>query len=638
MQRSFPTFDRHLDSIADRVARALAPAPPPRPLEAFVATLRPGEGRNREEAKRKLNPRAHAAQWYVTRAFDSNRYRTILTIGPSGDGKSLCTINAPIMHALFERQIDLVYSGPTRQLLNKLYRTKLRRMIVSSGYGSMLPREGPGSAGGVADDIRFANGTTLFPIGGGGKGESAQAGVHAPLAFYEEYDDMDAHEIELVAQRTSAHGLDSMHVKTTTIKRDQGSRTIEEFWHTTRCRIQFACIRCDAWQIFRWERVKAADWMKSKVAVETVAIECEHCHAMLTAAEHRLCLDRHRLVSVTKEGEISLELPDVDSFGLWWSSLDSPRKGLEYLADKYSKALVKRELGFNHEAMRQFWRDELAAPYEDEDLGQRAAITDELISTVAAAATYRRGEIPPEAQVLGIGQDCQLRSHYWIAVAFAWDRELHLARWWIVDWGEISVCGAADLPTVTQRHAALDQVDALLERGYPVKGTDRMMVGTFGGCDTAYYPREVRPWIARHRRRWMSMRGCGADQFGSMRGETRRGTIVQSVKDAIVIYEQPDAPDRLQGFAERDQLNDAIETGLQGGTGWVPQDCDNRLAFHLRGIRRGGPDDKDPWVEVHRRHDWRDGLVYDLARAYQFFNHPPPAPRATGILGSLIRR
>jgi hypothetical protein len=82
----------------------------------------------------------------VIRAFDAGRYRIFITVGPAQDGKSLVTVNVPIAYVLIELQQHVVYAGPDRALLNKLWRQKLRRLIRASGYGHLLPKDGPGSA------------------------------------------------------------------------------------------------------------------------------------------------------------------------------------------------------------------------------------------------------------------------------------------------------------------------------------------------------------------------------------------------------------------------------------------------------------------------------------------------------------
>jgi hypothetical protein len=214
-----------------------------------------------------------------------------------------------------------------------------------------------------------------------------------------------------------------------------------------------------------------------------------------------------------------------------------------------------------------------------------------------------------------MAQDCQLRSHYFLPVAFRWIPEGQRLQWWIVDWGELSVCGAADQPTVEQRHQVLDQVDALAAAGYPVRGGNgASRPALLGGVDTAFYPER----FGRGSRQSAAAAGCRCAAAAPINSERwaraaarQRG---RAVKGALIVYEQDDAPDRLQGFADaprstmRSRRRCRMATGISRSTRIIasPTTCAASSATSRA---------RAALAPVHKRHDFRDCLVYALARA-----------------------
>jgi phage terminase large subunit GpA-like protein len=207
----------------------------------------------------------------------------------------------------------------------------------------------------------------MFIIGAGAQNEAAQSAASAQKSFIEERDSVREHWIELIRKRTAGQGLDSWDVETSTIKKDRGSMTLADLDESTRCAVQYACPKCGEFQLLGWAQMRG-EWDNPKGARATVRYECALCKSMHTPDEHLAMLRRHRQVSVALDGTVRLELPDVDAYGMRWSSFDSPRKGLLYLATEYARAWVKREKHFNHQAMKQFYRDEASLPYLEEEI------------------------------------------------------------------------------------------------------------------------------------------------------------------------------------------------------------------------------------------------------------------------------
>ena len=619
-----------LTNVAGIVSRVIAPAPDPRSILEFAKTIKVPDERGGDRPPLPYCYWEHPPHMAFLQAFASGKYMTFTVLGPVQDGKTLVTLVVGILYCLIELRQSVVFGTTDNNLLSKTWSGKIRQCFIDSGYAHLLADGGLGTGKIPADgDIQIKTGAHIYFIGAGGTNQSAQASVTVRFVFKDEMDGIKPFMSQLMDSRTEAFDMDGRITGTSTVKKARGSVTLAKLAESTRCRVQYACPFCSCFQTWTWEQI-TSDYTSDDSATQEARINCRECHAALTEADRRRMIrNGWREVSELPDGTYTTEITRSMSYGMRWWAAESPRKSLQKICFLYRRALIAREKHNDHSDMRKFFHDILTLPYEDDADDMGTELDAGLLGQIAARSTYRKGEIPIEAKVVCVAQDCQLRSHFWIAVAF-WkvDDAIHFA---IIDWGQIAVCGDSETPEPHQRAAVLDQVAAIARKGWMVQGRGGYMPATYCAVDIGFKPGEIRPWVADHRREWLSIRGAGMDLVVKMKG-TKAGSKVVDIGGALEVRESEGFADRMTGWIDVTALGDDVATAWRSGLGHLPQDIDPKLESSLLGTRR----EPEGWVQVHRRHDYWDGLLYALARAHQFFVAPTRPPRQIGQVGSAL--
>lgn len=557
---------------------------------------------------------------HVTQQLDNPYWDSFALVGAVQTGKSLVSILVPMLRQLIHHRRAVVYAQPSQQKLHEAWTGKVMPAIEGAGLGGWLPTEGQGARGGQTprfvvfrDPVSRARAGMLYLIHGGGANEGAQASVSAPTVLVDEVDSFKgAHRVALIGKRADSFGRQARRVYTSTVKADgepgaeDGSVILGMYQDSTRSRLHYPCAHCRAWITLDWE-MATYDPADEATAAETIKLTCPSCAATITDDQRQEMLRQsvlvHHTQTVAPNGTIIGAIPRTHRFGLLWTALDSTLRDLPTLAIEHWRAtqsLARGDCG----AMRSFVRDQLCRPYTQDD-SDRPDLVESMLLDVASRATYQRGQVPAEAEGLVFVVDVQLRRHYWLVLAYADD------QWWIVDWGRDSICGDMEQPTDEQRAEGLERLDAIARSGYPTATGGRMSVN-LAGIDTGYMPDLIRPWVARHRNRWISVRGIGSEMAGRMKSSPY-GTSLRKDEGWFDLRQQDDATDRRQLFVDADPCLDRIAQQWRNGIGHLPTDADNELIRHLTGMRPG--DGKQRWVPRGARHDFLDDLIYGTCLA-----------------------
>jgi len=670
-----------LDQLADAALRVLAPPPRPRSLLAFARSLRLPDGPQAGEA---YEPTSHPAGLEILRAFAAGGFEQMVTLGPVQDGKTWATIIVPLLYTLAELRQAAVYGLPDRALAGKVWRSKLRPTIEACGLGHLLPTSGPGSDGGAPEDVLFTTGARLFMLGAGARNEAGQAAVTAPFVAVDERDSIRPRWVELLNARADAFDIAARRVSTSTIKHDAGGSTTWSLYAmSTSGRLWFRCPRCRAeahasggWQAFEWDRVEY-DPTDDRTAAATVRLVCAHvAEHRLTDDERRAALLDWRLVargqSVAPDGGLVGELPPTSVWGLRWTALDSPLKSLPTLAVRHRQACQQRDAEGNHEALRQFYRDQLAAPYRDDLEGQEGTATltpaylqaranvhgwaDLVADKPDDGALWSRYMAPlPDTATCAVATiDVQSNRCYWLLTAADADLRTYDAAW------GYEHATADRLPTSTgELHAILDRIADLLpslvarDGAAPGEPAARPPVPIVGlGVDVGYRQPELVAWLA-GRPSWVPIAGAGEDVAGKLRsvvaqapGAERRDGDMLGVLYRRALEGARLAPRQQLHLVDVDRVKEQavgqyLRPAGSAGAAHLPRGlkASDAIILHLTGEQLVESDKtgRRVWRVVRKRHDYLDLRTYNLALLRLHLRNATLAPmpvRARRVVGS----
>lgn len=641
-----------LDYLVDAFALTVAPAPRPRPLLAFASSLRmPDEGGGDPEAAPREpqlhDPRSHPAQYEFYKAFAKGGFLDFVVLGPVQDGKTWAIEIVPTLWNLVELRRHVVYGCPDRPFCGKMWRSKFLPTIHASGLGHLLPETGPGSDGGVPDDMLFGTGARFFMLGAGAKNEAGQAGVTAPTVVIGERSSIRPRWVELLFGRKESYGAAGRGVSTSTLKHDGDGEdsTVTAYNDSTGGRLQFRCPKCSHWQSWEWDRVEA-DWTSDETAMATVRLHCANspCRHGLTEYERMSSLRDWRLVmkgqSVGADGVVVGIPPASQVWGLRWTALDSPLKDLRVLAVKYRQAVVVRDVYGEHGKLQQFTRDMLVRQYRGHEEGHEAtrAITREYLASRSAAFGWAEtfpdrddgaesndrilfsrhiADLPTDDDGKQLGEfaslevDVQDNRCYW-SIELA-DGDL---RTWDVAWGYEYGSREHDPMSKGELHAVLDRIRDIAP-GYVGK-----LPIVLKGIDVGFRQDEIVDWL-RSNPSWQPVAGAGDEVAGKLRAANASGDL-----PGVIYRHKPEGwrlPGRKLYTIEvnrvREQAQNAfmrpagspgaahLPKGLKSHDTYIKHLCGERLVEHPKTGRR-------TWQQTpgQRRHDYLDLRVYHHAR------------------------
>lgn len=635
-----------------------------------------------------LNPDSEAALSIILDALDGKildyqgrPFRDILDVSATQTGKSLRSILLPVLRRVVFLRASAVYCLPTMDLLNKVWIDKLKPAIIGAGFGPYIPEKGPGSRGGRPTSLVFVDpvtrerlGSIIFIAGGSGKKrEGGQAAVTAGLTLLDEADEYeDAHRVALIEQRAAAFGKDAIKIKSTTIKKDQGSVANALLADSTNSHLEFGCPYCGRYQVLDWANVRY-DGTDDGTAEETARIACVHCGVLLDEKDRHKMLTVYRLVHagqhVNELGEVVGMVPRVSTFGLRTTKLDFHiGYGLPELCKEHRKARLLADSIGDHGLMRSFFRDRLALPYLDDlaDLTSRKKIDRVLLANISlnskygpirhdkeetAYSRYWAGSLPNGLEWLTVGCDVQQDRLYWLVMGC--DRE---ARTYDLAWGTENACEFGRPANKPELFTALDRMDAITAAGPLGDGWGLPIF--YPAIDVGHRQDDIIEWRATHQK-WLPIKGVGDEQADRMSGGTMKGEKINEGKDDLagVVQFRRQVGNWVLGFIEVDTMREQAQSsflrppgepgaahlpkGLKTADSYVRHLCSRVLVIDPETGKRSWS--ADPKLGGQFRRDYLDCRTYGYAmmrlrleRLRRESLPKPNAPRPVGPVGKMF--
>ncbi len=564
---------------------------------------------------------SHPAQREFIREIEKRRYKEYVLMGPVQDGKTLVVLFV-MLWTIVELRRPLMYGLPDMQLAGKVWRQKIRPAIESTGFDWILPEKGRGSEGGTVEDILFATGVVMNFLGAGGRNEAAQACVTSWLSLIDEMDAIAARMLPLLLKRNES-ALDGVTILTSTIKDDFNSNLVNYYEDSTRAVMQHPCPYCGKYHVLEWANVLYDD-TDDITARETARLRCPSCEKEYDDDLRIDCamdaVQVHAGQSVRDDGTVTGPLPRSARYGLRWTALDSPRRNLGLLCVQHRKAQVAIDKEGDHEAMRQFWRDQLVLQYtEDEEI---LLVREMELAARSKMAALKKGVAPDpgEADILVASVDVQLRRLYVTVMAYSSKDN----RWWVVDYWLDSICGAGAEPTKKQTRAALNRVQERINEGYTRVSGEHMAVQR-AGVDTAYAENrdEVIKWL-HGRIGWHALRGRSAKQMGDTKqGDGGLGVCKERLDGYVAVYRQMKSKPRWNQYVLNvDNLKTLVMRGLrsdvdESGAGQIPhgEAADGEFIRQVTAERREEGTNGPKWNPIRKENHYLDTTGYCIALA-----------------------
>ena len=607
-------------AFATRVSKIAAVPAPPKSYYDFARTMRLPDG---PMAGQLWDPRSEPAQRIFLEACDSGKYTHFVVVAPSQRGKTLKGILMPTLRALIEERQSVAFIMPTLDKLNQNYQGKIKPMIEGSGYGSWLPKSGPGSQGGRPSAIVIREpetgvraGLLYFMATGKGSSETGTAAVSTKYVDLDEGDDVESYgDIQLVFKRIDSFGLAGRCFVASTVN-DRGEREdhpiLQAYADTTKTRIGHKCPHCDVIQVLSFEQLTES------------GIACSGCGVVWSEIDRHLALNN----AVAVHDGVVGSTPDNLKFGLLTTGLDyhmAVIPGIYANMVQAKQAEVKGDLSlmrlFCHKVKCEKYVEPIAA----------GEISHKWIATMSMGSDYSKGTVPAWALFLTMAVDVQEDRHYWGCIAHGPDD-----RWAYVDWGYIMLApeGPTGDPlrphTPQDRRRVNDDIRDMADRGWLIEGGSRRMSPVQRCIDIGYLPDELVAWI-QGEPAWKAVRGVGADEAkkSTYQGReiplhndlTRTGKVRATIPEgwSIVRY-------HIDGHIYRRAAHASLlRKPDQPASGMVPRNVKSNdyLALHLSarvwveaeekvGQKAGKP---AYWRENRRREDLLDVLIYALAMA-----------------------
>jgi phage terminase large subunit GpA-like protein len=298
---------------------------------------------------------------------DTLLWNRIAATGPSQTGKSLTCLVIPTLYHLFETKENVIFGVPTMDMAGDKWRQDLLPAIEASRYRDLLPTSGAGSKGGTVEAIQFKHGPTLRIMSGGGN-DKKRAGYTARVLAITEVDGMDepgaasreADKITQMEARTLSYGERKRVYLECTISIKEG-RINQEVTRGTATRLFLPCPKCgemvhptrealNGWQ-------DAADEMEAKA---NAAVFCPSCGEAWSEAErhaaNRLAVPVHRGQEIDRRGVITGDLPQTNTLGFRWDSINNMLLTMGYVgAQEWKAKRAENEANAEKELRQFFW-------------------------------------------------------------------------------------------------------------------------------------------------------------------------------------------------------------------------------------------------------------------------------------------
>lgn len=357
--------------------------------------------------------------WYD--AIGSGLFNRFIATGPSQSGKTLNCFVEPIVYHLFERRENVIAFAPDDAICEQKWLIDILPIIQESQYARFLPKRGGGAQGGFDRLIKFANGTYIIWMIGGG-GDKNKSAATARVAVGTEVNGMrtgaatslESGPLEQIEARLRSHGPRAIMYMECTVDTEDGP-----IWtglkSGTDSRIALKCPHCPEW--VTPEREDFAGWETAQNELEAEQkgrFYCPQCGTGWSPLQRREANVAAKLVHrgqvIAQDGTISGSVPQTRTFSMRWSAVNNLFAEESQIGLEEWKAARKADRESAERERCQFvWTIPVA------DTSTVFEISETLVASRLTGLP--RYMLPADTQSLVCKIDVHARWHYWAVMA-----------------------------------------------------------------------------------------------------------------------------------------------------------------------------------------------------------------------------
>lgn len=420
----------------------------------------------------------------------TQRFRVIVTTGPSQSGKSWIGTVVPVTYHLFEIGETVGFALPDMDMADDKWRKDILPAIERTRYRDLLPARGEGSSGGkVKNMVVFRNGAALKFFSAGGSDKS-RAGFACRVLVITEANAFgnsaeasnESSKLEQLLARLRSFGSSSLVYMECTVEIET-----DVIWSHyvagTQSRIACPCPHCRAF--VSPERTHLVGWQDAtsvEDAREKSHFECPACAHLLTEIDRRGMNEQavllHRGQSIEPGGKklrIAGEAPRTPMLGFRWSAFNNLFLTSGDLgADEFSDARAVDEDSAQRKQTQFVWCE----PYKPQGDDQRTLDANALLTRMGK---WERGVVPADAFSLTAGCDLRKRQLHYFVLASTADGSEH-----VVDYRWLDVAGDELDAAVAILQALRHWRDTVIMAGFTIEGTKEKWIPDQAWVDARY--------------------------------------------------------------------------------------------------------------------------------------------------------
>jgi predicted RNA-binding Zn-ribbon protein involved in translation (DUF1610 family) len=378
--------------------------------------------------------------------IDSGRWNEFVYTGPSQSGKSFLGYVCPFLYHMTELGESVGFGVPMEEMAGDKWQADIKPVLEASHrLKRLLPKSGPGSAGGtIRDRVVFSNGAVAKILTAGGR-DAAKAGYTLRTILVTEA----AAFSRISSKSPEADPLEQLRARQRSIKWAdratyiEGTNTTEkELPETLRAtstdsKILSPCPHCGEWI---WpSRDDLVGWENARTEVEASELAtwiCPKCGEAIAADERRDALNESVLIhsgqTIDRRGRVSGDLPRTRRlyfrYGAWHNAF---LNAADLAVDLWAAAQLEPGTRSRELAERKLCQFVFGSPYTPP-----AAEVGEVLeeSDVDRRDVLPRAVAHADALHVVAGVDVGERVCHWVLLVVRPDAQLH-----VCDYGTVEV-------------------------------------------------------------------------------------------------------------------------------------------------------------------------------------------------------
>lgn len=428
-------------------------------------------------------------------AIDSRKYTEHVYSGPSQSGKSMIGYVAPLLYHCAELAESVVFGVPMEEMAADKWIADIRPVLdASSRLRRLLPKRGPGSAGGqIKDRVVLAN-SAFLKIATAGGSDQGKAGFTSRVVCITEAarfsrSSKTSTETDPLRQLQARMRAYDVMERVTYI---EGTKTIRDEYpwalreNSTKSRIVSPCPHCGAW--ICPEREQLVGWQNARTEIEAqdkAAWQCPACQESIDDAERYQSLTDAVLLhdgqEISKRGKVSGDPPETRRLWFDYNAWHNVFLSAAAIAtDCWAGRLYEPETPAHEASERQLTQFVFGLVYDPPKLIEGEEITADDVAE--RRIQLPRGVAPADTARLTLGVDVGERMLHWVVLAQRETGAVH-----VVDYGTQDVDVRSLSLRVAIREAVLELCRSL-EAGYVCDGDRGRLPIQIAYVDSGHMP------------------------------------------------------------------------------------------------------------------------------------------------------